>query len=142
MIMKISLNGVDITVESSINRRFDPVELTTFEKPIVNSVLEIIYRKIDPSFVHLERRSDNYLSIVAFEDDDFCRIKAGAKAKWISLALGYNDDYKQYIDDPIFSSQKNKRQRHWKISLTPNISIKDVQKYIERVAENSLIAHT
>ncbi|MFR7474065.1 MAG: hypothetical protein ACLUVV_05460 [Christensenellales bacterium] len=135
--IEISTDGSNFVVKSSLDRRYETVSLTSFEYPVVNSVLEIIYKKIDPSFIHLERRTDNYISIVAFGCDDFCRIKIGPKSQWISLSLG-KDHQKQYANDPIFDEQKNKKQIHWKIPLNKEMSIGDISVYIEKAAENSI----
>lgn len=78
----------------------------------------------DSQRLHLERRSNNYLSVIKDESHDFCRIKIGDKSKWFSLSMWGID--RAVLDDPRLESVNNKNQRHWKIALS---SIEDISKY-------------
>ena len=65
----------------------------------------------------MERRTDNYLTVVVGQECDFCRIKAGKKSTWFSLSFS-SKDRKDLELDPRLSVVANKNHRHWKIPLS------------------------
>ena len=74
--------------------------------------------------VVVERRSDDYLSIVC-DNNDFLRFKLTPRTKWLSLNLPF-DVRDQYKESPLFAAQKKKTAIHWKGAL---LSVSDVDKY-------------
>ena len=74
--------------------------------------------------VIVERRSDDYLSIVC-DNNDFLRFKLTPRTKWLSLNLPF-DVRDQYKESPLFAAQKKKTVIHWKGAL---LSVSDVDKY-------------
>lgn len=75
--------------------------------------------------LHLERRSEDYLSIFLSDNFDFCRVHLGLKSKWISLRF-FSKDAEEIKDDARLNTVKNKHQMHWKI---PVASIEDIAEY-------------
>lgn len=87
--------------------------------------LSIIKKSLsDDADVRLERRTDNYLTLVTGECGDFCRMKMSERAKWISLDLWNAPD--EIKKDDRLQIVKNKNQRHWKILLS---CIDDIEQY-------------
>lgn len=94
----------------------DGAELTEMENNFVIKVSKILQNSPAHSKLVLERRSDNYLSLV-LGSNDFLRFKYSKRAKWISLDLPLNlREYNQH--NSIFDAQKNKGQRHWKALIS------------------------
>lgn len=77
-----------------------------------------------PRDVVIERRSDDYLSVVC-ENNDFLRFKLTPRTKWLSLNLP-RDLRKQYESDDLFAAQKKKSAIHWKATIT---DVSDVDKF-------------
>lgn len=77
-----------------------------------------------PRDVVVERRSDDYLSVVC-ENNDFLRFKLTPRTKWLSLNLP-RDLRKQYESDDLFAAQKKKSAIHWKATIT---DASDVDKF-------------
>ena len=77
-----------------------------------------------PRDVVIERRSDDYLSVVC-ENNDFLRFKLTPRTKWLSLNLP-RDLRKQYESDDLFAAQKKKSTIHWKATIT---DASDVDKF-------------
>lgn len=101
----------------SISSRYNTeAEPTTFE----TEALKYIIDAAGP--VKLYRRSDNFLTVCNQEGNDFCRLKATERAKWISLDM-WNCDFQE---DSRLASVTNKNQRHWKIKLN---NFKDIESY-------------
>lgn len=71
---------------------------------------------VDLSHIHLERRSDNYLSVVAYDHYDFVRFHVGLRSSWFSVWVA-GEHRKDLLEDLRFSAQKNKRQLHWKVQV-------------------------
>jgi len=69
-----------------------------------------------PRDVVIERRSDDYLSVIC-ENNDFLRFKLTPRTKWLSLNLP-RDLRKQYESDDLFAAQKKKSAIHWKATIT------------------------
>ena len=83
-----------------------------------------------PAFdkVEVQRRSDNYWTMVAGRND-FLRFKYTDRAKWISLDLPTHLREKNR-ENPAFAAQKNKNQRHWKASITGLNDLNDLADFI------------
>lgn len=114
-----------IHMESSFER---PLTLTEEEQHSI----DIIYRTLagldtGSAEIHAERRSVNYLSIVAFSDYDFIRLKIGERSKWFSVFLSPTDR-SELADDVRFADVSNKKQLHWKIKLSRT---EDLGKYTD-----------
>ena len=100
---------------------------SSFEKPLAladeeQSAIDIIYKAFsglatDSAEIHAERRSTNYLSIVAFSDYDFIRLKVGERSKWFSVFLSPTDR-SELENDIRFAGVPNKRLLHWKVKLS------------------------
>lgn len=104
-----------IHMESSFDK---PLALTEEEQSAIN----IIYGALAGlntglTEIHAERRSVNYLSIAAFSDYDFIRLKVGARAKWFSVFLS-PADRSELADDPRFADIAGKGQFHWKVRFS------------------------
>lgn len=125
------------TLEFGIDKNGETYSSIIFEKPLnltdaETSAIDLIYRALSEletstADIHVERRSTNYLSIVAFSDYDFIRLKIGERAKWFSVSLSPKDR-SELASDPRFSGVSNKRQIHWKVNL---LSIEDLIKHAD-----------
>lgn len=108
-----------------------------FEKPLALTpeeelAVDIIYKalsdsEIDAAEIHAERRSTNYISIVAFFDYDFIRLKIGTRSKWFSVFLSLTDRV-ELANDVRFSNISNKQQIHWKVSFS---EIEQLEKHTD-----------
>lgn len=94
----------------------DGVELSGLETDFVRRIARILHDNPNYRNLTIERRTDNYVSIV-IGYNDFLRFKCSPRAKWISLDLPQHIAAAN-IDNPIFAAQKNKGQRHWKASIS------------------------
>lgn len=90
--------------------------LTPLEVHFFQSLTELLSDSIDISKIRLEKRSDNYTSVIYGENNNFLRFKLTPKTKWLSINIT-GDDAKNNIDNPLFAAQKNKKQFHWKASI-------------------------
>lgn len=113
-----------ITIENIPNDPlYDFLSLTDKEIVLIETVKKII---ADTPYVNLfgiDRRSKGYITLLC-GNNDFMRFNYSARAFWISLDIPL-DIKKRNIDSPLFSAQINKRQRHWKSSIT---SIDEIDK--------------
>lgn len=115
------------TMEFGINENGAIYSSNIFEKPLdltaeEKSAIDLIYKALSEletstAHIHVERRSTNYLSIVAFSDYDFIRLKIGERAKWVSVFLSPKDR-SELKNDVRFANISNKKQSHWKINLS------------------------
>lgn len=65
--------------------------------------------------IRFRRRSKEYLTLVAPDDNDFCRIKIGVISIWFSVdSCKLSEDKRK---DLRFSNVKNRNTRHWKVPL-------------------------
>lgn len=130
------MNGIEInyekskiTIKSEFDKRNEPVILVPGEETAISIIcshlLELGYE------FRLERRTDNYLSIVVNDNNDFCRIKMGAKSKWFSVYMPLIE--KQLADDSRLSCVKNKNQFHWKINIDKP---EDISKYLDIIQQS------
>ncbi|WP_373262414.1 hypothetical protein [Hungatella hathewayi] len=105
------------------------VSLSSYEADGVAILMNLLSEVPNSAKVHLEKRADDYISIVCGEHNDFVRLKLTDRTKWISIRLA-EEDRLSNIDNPIFSAQKNKNQSHWKIKLDTIEQIKELKKFI------------
>lgn len=120
-------------VTSDVNKHKEEVVLTDIEKPIVEEIFSALGDIADK--FHLERRTEKYLSFVGpTYGDDFCRLKAGVRSKWISLDCWGSD----IGDDPRFGQVENKNQRHWKIPINSAEDAARLSDLIKKSAQGML----
>lgn len=107
--------------------------LTDLEKKAIDIIASKFEEfSIDFSNIKASRRSENYLSLIAENDFDFCRIKAGNRSCWFSIhSLNLNDTLK---NDSRFD-ECNKKLVHWKIKLS---SVDDLEEYADLILESYL----
>lgn len=104
------------------------LDLTDAEKSAIDVIFKAFSeQEISSAEIHPERRSTNYLSIVAFSDYDFIRLKMGEKAKWVSVFLSPKDR-SELASDVRFAGVSNKKQIHWKVSLS---TVEDLEKHVD-----------
>lgn len=117
--ISLGFNNGQPFVTSEFDKRNQEPELSEYEKQAL-SIIKTGFEKEQLSFdnVSLRRYSDNYLTLISPNNNDFCRIKAGQKSAWISLDVWNN---KEIQNDDRFLEFKKRSQRHWKINL-PSIS--------------------
>lgn len=128
-------NGV-ISVKSEFDKRSELLILSDDEKNSVFIISDIIRSSgLDFSRCHLERRSGDYLSIVCDTENDFCRIKIGARSKWFSLDLWLCDD--KIKNDNRLLCVKSRNTRHWKIPLK---SVDDLKIYSDIICASYKLA--
>lgn len=110
------MNGIKLQLDEAgrftVTSQFEKdLEINEDEKKIAEHFYNLIG---EAAPISLERRSSSYLSL-CLGGDDFLRFKYTDRAKWIALdswAVKINDD------NPLFISQKNKKQRFWKAELS------------------------
>lgn len=125
--INITFNKNTISISNDYDRRNQPVSLSEGETSAINEIYKILSEAhVAAPLTHLERRSDNYLTLVAFKNIDFLRIKIGKKSSWFSVDI-YNIKDK-FLCDPRLQQVKNKNQRHWKISIS---SFTDISIYAD-----------
>lgn len=99
-----------------------PVCLNDEEQEFIDMVFSFLASRVDLSNLRLDKRSDNYTSLIYGEYNDFLRFRLSARTKWLSLRLP-SDIKASNMDNSLFDAQKNKKQLHWKAKLN---SLKDV----------------
>lgn len=109
----------------SIDRHEREVCLNSEEKEFIDLVYSYLSPRVDSSLLRLEKRSDNYTTLVYGEYNDFLRFRLSPRTKWLSLRLPF-DVMADNMDNPLFSAQKNKNQLHWKAKFD---SIEDVSLF-------------
>ena len=120
------MNGISI-FPNGIHSQFDNYnkdsDLTELEKQALSYIKqEFEENDIDFNTLSFRRRSEDYLTILAYNEYDFCRLKVTERSIWFSInGIILPNSIK---NDPRFDGVK-KSLIHWKIKL-PNIeSIKD-----------------
>lgn len=111
MSIRISVDGVTSEFD---NYNTDAV-LTELEDTAIKYIRnEFIKRNLDFDCIRFRRRSKDYLTLLAPNDFDFCRIKSTERATWFSIH-GLNLP-KPIQDDERFGDTK-KTLIHWKVKL-------------------------
>lgn len=99
-------------LETQLDARFESVNLSNSEILGVSTILDALSKyDVSQESISLERRSDNYLSIIA-GDDDFLRLKMGVNSKWFSIRIT-----KEFKQDNRLADVTNKNQFHWKVPI-------------------------
>jgi len=130
--IKISFDENGISVYSSEDRRNEPVVLSEEEHQaveIIETALSALPNLHEP--IHLERRTDKYLTVITCNVWDFCRVKLGKRSNWVSLSLSPSD-CELFFNDLRFSNELNKNQRHWKIALSCIDDLKGCSDLIQK----------
>lgn len=131
--LELKEKGKDITTLSE-NSFFDLLSSELdYHAPAKSSddeaaALQIIEAAIGTNCT-VEQRSANYLTVLAPNGVDFCRIKFGAHSSWFSLDLWHCSD--EVKNDPRLSDVKNKNQRHWKISVD---NVSSLEEYADLIS--------
>lgn len=133
--MKIVI-GVDKTGNPFAGIEEKELNANENELLLYQKIIEIVSRCRDIGKLHLERRSDSYLSVFYGEVNDFLRFKYTDRTKWVTILIA-PEDRQKYIDSPLFSAQKNKKQLQWKCKLN---SLDDIDALAEIII-NSCIEH-
>lgn len=114
-----------------------PEFLTEGEEKALDIIYSVLKEfDIESANIHVERRSENYLSLVAFEHYDFIRFKIGKRSKWISVSLSPTDRI-TLAEDKRFFNVKNKRQLHWKTELFSVEYLENCKDLIQRAYHNA-----
>lgn len=105
------------------NPLYKSLSLSDREIVLIETVKKIIADTPYADRFGVACRSDSYITLLC-GNNDFMRFKYSPRAFWISLDIPL-DIAKKNIDNPLFSAQENKRQRHWKSSIN---SIDEIDK--------------
>ena len=119
-----------ISVSSSNYLPVDLNSLSPLEFEIASHILSALSQLPNSKQLQFERRTASYLTL-AFENYDFCRIKAGPKSIWISLEM-FPEIKEEYANSEIFLNA-SKNQIHWKIILDRAEDIKKYDDLIRKV---------
>lgn len=84
-----------------------PVCLNDEEQEFIDMVFSFLASRVDLSDLRLDKRSDNYTSLIYGEYNDFLRFRLSARTKWLSLRLP-SDIKASNMDNSLFDAQKNK----------------------------------
>lgn len=120
----LSLGGED--VKDIFNKELN---MNRDEQIIAEHFIGVIEQARPGLEVTVERRSQSYLSLCV-GDLDFLRFKYSDRAKWITV-WNYGLDE----GDERYAAQKNKRQSHWKASLS---SLDDIHLFDKDALEACL----
>ena len=96
-------------------------------------VFEHVKKLLPDEDITLERRSDNYVSVI-IAGNDFMRIKWTDKAKWVSILMT-NECKDKWEDSPLFAAQKKKTQIFWKSALEEPQQIAELAEPITSAAQ-------
>lgn len=104
-------------ISSSLDNYDQPADLSMLEKQVA-LYIKRAFQKNNIDFdksIRFRRRSQSYLTLIAPNDIDFCRIKAGLKSVWFSVdSWSLNEEKK---NDARFNNVKNRKIRYWKVEL-------------------------
>ena len=126
-------SDADSSVDSGEVQR-DGITLSPEESAAVSAILSCCGDLA--SLIHMERRSQNYLTLAIPEDGlDFCRVKASPRTLWMSLDV-WTGGFP--LEDPRLAGVPNKNQRHWKISMSGIDEIANYADFIRLAAKSSL----
>lgn len=87
-------------------------------------VIESIMNSIGISDYTIEKKSDDYTSLL-YKERDLFRIKYTDKAQWISILM-FPNMRKEFADNELFSAQKNKNQVFWKSNIKNIFDYKEI----------------
>lgn len=127
--MKITISSEGVT--SDLYKHDADEELSMLEEYAVSYIKdEFIKRNINFDCIRFRRRSKDYLTLLAPNDFDFCRIKTTERVTWFSVH-GLNLP-KTIQNDERFNDTK-KSLVHWKVKLN---SVGDFETNSDLIAES------
>lgn len=87
----------------------EPYKMNKDEIDVINAILKKL--DLDASDFKIVKPCEDYTTL-QYKERDLFRLKYTEKAKWIKILIfpSYKNDY---IDNPLFSKQKNKNQVFW-----------------------------
>lgn len=129
MSIKISIYGVECEFD---NYNTDAVLTELEEKAIKYVRNEFTKRDIDFECLRFRRRSKDYLTILAPNDFDFCRIKTTERVTWFTIHGLHLPKHIQ--NDERFDNTK-KTLIHWKVHLN---NVNDFESNSDLIAESFL----
>ncbi len=103
--------------------------LTPDEERLLEIVIGFLADSVDVSMVGLEKRSNDYTSMIYGGLNDFLRFKYSSRAKWVSLRLPAAVQ-KENMNNSLFAAQKNKGQLHWKSALSSLSDLETLKPFI------------
>jgi len=118
-------------VKSDEGKRFLPVTLTNDESEAVN-IISASLSDVLSEAIHLERRTDAYLTLVVCEYCDFCRLKISQRSKWFSVAT-WPKNPSELIESGWPEPVNDKKQCHWKYKL---VSVDDLKNYSDLILQS------
>lgn len=128
IVIGIDENG-KLFSKSELDNYDKDAELSAYEEQAISIIKTSFENEHLPfELIAFRRRSENYLTLLLPNNNDFCRIKAGSRSTWISLDMLHSDELLR--KDIRFSDVKNRRQRHWKINLS---SIQEFEKVTDLI---------
>ena len=120
------MNGVEIS-PLGIKAQFDnyntDAELTELEKEALKYIKAyFVENGADFDSLRFCRRSENYLSVIAPTDTDFCRLKVSERSVWYSV-------HGARLSEPLRNDSRfdgvKKSLLHWKVKLKSPADFKD-----------------
>lgn len=109
---------------SSLDSYDMPAELTVYEKKAVFHIYNAFTESgIDFDDMRFRRRSCSYLTMLAPNGNDFCRIMASERTAWFSVDVWRLSD--KIKSDSRFDDVKKRTIRHWKVKLNCIDDFKD-----------------
>lgn len=103
----------------------------------IDRILEKLH--IPKQDCRIERRSNDYLSLVLFENDDFLRFHLSPSLKWFSISVWGISDLN--VDESRFDNIRNKNQRHWKFNLIDEYALVGYEDIVEKSIQVSIKRH-
>ena len=112
------MNGIYISpygCSSQFDNYNKDADLTELESQALEYIkIAFTNLNIDFNELRFRRRSDSYLTILAPNDIDFCRLKVSERSTWFSVhGMHLSEPLKS---DPRFNGAK-KNTLHWKVKL-------------------------
>lgn len=101
------------------------IEVSDYEAEALSIISEILAKH---GTFRIERRSENYLTLIAGRCGDFCRLKTTEHVTWITLDMCVCSE--SIRNHKQFDNINNKNIRHWKISLLNNDDIRNYSDFI------------
>ena len=97
------------------------------EKQILEIIIDSLKEKFEKDNFKIEAKSDDYLTLL-YKNGDIVRIKYSDRSKWISIFIPPKYK-KEFENDILFETQKNKNQLFWKSKITDN----NIDKYLKYI---------